>query len=60
MQAMSAEEKKAIEVQLLSDCKTKEGGTDADVQQMVNREHPTTPTGRCMSACIGESIGVVS
>lgn len=57
---MSEEEKKAIEVQLLNECKAKEGGSDADVQLMVNREHPTSPAGKCMSACIGEMIGVVS
>lgn len=60
MQAMSEEEKKAIETQLLNDCKVKEGGADSDLQLMLNREHPTSPAGKCMSACIAESIGLVS
>lgn len=57
---MTAEEKAELEKHLLGDCKAKEGGTDADVELMVKREHPTTHTGKCMSACIAEAIGVVS
>lgn len=57
---MTEEEKKAIEVQLLADCKAKEGGTDADVQSMTDRDHPTTKAAKCMSACVAETIGIVS
>lgn len=57
---MSEEEKKSIETQLLTECKAKEGGTDDDVAAMIKREHPSSKTGKCMAACIGETLGLVS
>lgn len=38
----------------------KESATDADVAAMLAHEPPTTQSGRCLSACIMETVGVVS
>lgn len=57
---MTQEEKNAVEAQLMAECKTKEGAADADVQSLTAREHPSTHSGKCLSACIMETIGVVS
>lgn len=57
---MSKEEQNAIAAQLAAGCKDTEGASDDDVAAMMAREHPTTKPGKCLIACIMETIGVVS
>lgn len=56
---MSVEERKAMEKSLLSECKTKEGASDADVTAAMAREMPATKPAKCMHACMVETIGLV-
>lgn len=42
------------------DCAAKEGATEADVQSAMAFKMPTTKTGKCLHACVGEAIKVVS
>lgn len=57
---MSPETRKQLEAQLAATCKGKEGATDEDVATLAAREHPTSQTGKCLSACMFETIGIVS
>jgi hypothetical protein len=45
---------------LLNYCKTQEGGTDADVDKMMEFKFPESDAGRCMIACVHEKMGIVS
>ena len=45
---------------LVDHCKTQEGGSDADVETMMNLKYPESDAGRCMIACIHEKMGFVS
>lgn len=56
---MSLDERKAMEKQLLNECKTKEGATDADVESILNRQLPTTQSAKCLNACLVETVGLV-
>lgn len=56
---MSPEDRKAMELSLANECKNKEGATDADVVSLVAREIPSTPTGKCLNACMVETAGLV-
>lgn len=56
---MTPDERKAIAAQLAATCKEKEGATDADVQVFAAHEHPTTHSGKCLTACVMETIGAV-
>lgn len=44
---------------MLNDCKIQEGGTDADIELIVNMNYPTTREGNCMVACAHEKMGIV-
>lgn len=59
IQSMSLEERKGMEQALVADCKTKEGGSDADEASVLARDMPTTPKAKCMSACVLETTGMV-
>ncbi|XP_070500103.1 general odorant-binding protein 19d-like [Chironomus tepperi] len=48
---------KEMAVMLLNHCKTQEGGTDADVEIMMNLKYPESANGLCMIACIHEKMG---
>lgn len=37
-----------------------EGASDADIQAAMSFKIPTTKPGKCLSACVGEKIKVVS
>lgn len=50
----------AMATQLANACKDKEGASDADVATFMARDPPTTQAGKCMCACVMETIGVVS
>lgn len=56
---MSPEERKSMEQALVADCKTKEGASDADAADVLAREVQTTPTGKCLNACVLETTGMV-
>lgn len=57
---MSPEERNAFAAQLAAGCKEKEGASDDDIAAVMARDQPTTTTGKCLVACIMETIGVVS
>lgn len=40
-------------------CQTKEGASDVDLQQLMQRELPSTHTAKCLHTCIMESIGLI-
>lgn len=44
---------------MASDCKTKEGASDDEVNGMINKELPTTQSAKCLNACMMEQFGVV-
>lgn len=56
---MSAEVKAEQEKKMISLCKEKEKGTDDDVKVLASREVPQTSTGKCMIACLQETLGLV-
>lgn len=41
-------------------CKAKEGVTEDDVHRMIAFAFPNTPSGKCLHACVQETIGIVS
>lgn len=45
---------------LLEECGKKEGATADDIANTLARKAPTTDAGKCLHACIGESLGLVS
>jgi len=45
---------------LVDHCKAQEGGSDADVETLMNLKYPESDAGRCMIACIHEKMGFVS
>lgn len=59
MHKMDPAAKLEHEKQLLELCKVKEHGTDGDVELMKARGVPTSATGKCVLACVQETIGVV-
>lgn len=48
-----------LEKKMLAECKERENATDADVDTVLERNFPTTSTGKCLLACVHETIGVV-
>lgn len=48
-----------MEMKLLAECQKKEGASDADVKELEARDVPTTPTGKCLHACVHETLGLV-
>lgn len=56
---MTAEEREAHRGKLANECKGKEGATDADLAEFTARDKPSTPTAKCLHACIGETLGFV-
>lgn len=56
---MTAEERKAMGASLMAECKAKESGTDADVNALLDHQIPTTKSGKCLAACLGETTGIV-
>lgn len=46
--------------ELIADCAEKEGGTPEDVKHILGRNMPTKKIHKCISACVGESVGLVS
>lgn len=56
---MSVDERKAKKEALVEQCKTKEGASDADAKVYLDNEVPTSHGGKCLGACIMETIGIV-
>lgn len=46
--------------QTIKDCAGKEGASDADVQEIFDRQPPSSHGGRCTIACVAETAGMVS
>lgn len=46
--------------QKIIECGAKEGASDADVQELIARNPPSTYAGKCTVACVVESGGMVS
>lgn len=45
---------------LTSECAAQESASDNDIKAALAFEMPTTKSGKCLEACIGEKTGVVS
>lgn len=46
--------------ELIADCAEKEGGTPDDVKHIIGRNLPANKVHKCINACVGESVGLVS
>lgn len=42
------------------DCAVKERATRDDIDDVLAFILPTTPAGKCLNACLGEKLGIVS
>lgn len=58
-QAIDEAEGKEMLKGMAAECKTKEGATDADVDDMVDKKLPSTKPAKCLNACMMEQFGVV-
>lgn len=45
---------------LLHDCAKRESASKADIAYLAERNPPSTREQKCMSACVGETVGLVS
>lgn len=59
LQALTPEQRKKIENQLIADCGKKEEVSEADVAAIMDRQLPSTRAGKCMHACMLETLGLV-
>lgn len=57
---ISYEKRREILVKSLTECKTKENGSDNDLARLLATEYPETLQGRCMIACVLEDFVIVS
>lgn len=57
---MSEEDKNSIKAKLGAECKAKEGASDADMAALAKHEDPPSKEGKCVVACVLETIGVVN
>lgn len=46
--------------QIVKGCASKEGASDADVNEVFALKPPSTISGKCLHACIGSTTGAVS
>lgn len=44
---------------VMKDCARKEGASKQDVGNVAGRNAPTNTIQKCLSACIGETVGLV-
>lgn len=58
LQAQSAEARKAEE--MLQRCETQEQVTENDIRDFLHQKRPSTTTGKCLHACLMETVGLVS
>lgn len=45
---------------MANECATKEGGTPADVAELLEHKPSSGRGGKCIRACLAETIGIVS
>lgn len=45
---------------VIAECGKKEGATDDDIAEAIAKKLPSTKSAKCMHACIGETVGIVS
>lgn len=55
----SEESKQKFEV-VAQECKSKEGVSDDEFVNLMARRDPATHEGKCLAACVFETIGMVS
>ncbi|XP_055300730.1 general odorant-binding protein 28a-like [Sitodiplosis mosellana] len=56
-QAISKEQVIEMFKKMAEECAGKEGATAADLQEAAEKKLPSTPSGKCMHACVLEKIG---
>lgn len=54
---MSKDERTVKGKEIIATCKAKEGSSDADEAEALVHKMPSTTGGKCIHACIGESLG---
>lgn len=54
------EKGREILVKSLTECKTKENGSEDELKRLLATEYPETSQGRCMIACSLEDFAIVS
>lgn len=59
-QAKTREEMKAKWQTLAAECQKSSGASDDDLEKIITHVKPETHEGKCMIACIFETMGVVS
>lgn len=59
-QAKTREEMKAKWIELATECQKTSGASDTELEKIIMHTKPETHEGKCMIACIFETIGVVS
>lgn len=57
---MSKEQRIDAFKKMANDCAITEGATNDDLAEIFARQIPTTKSGKCIAACLGETIGIVS
>lgn len=45
---------------IAKECAAKEGASDGDIQNAMAFKIPTTAPGKCLHACVGETMKLVS
>lgn len=45
---------------MATECATKEGASSADLDEVFAKKMPSTEPAKCLHACIGETMGIVS
>lgn len=56
---MTAAQRKKLEDRLIADCGAKEEVAESDVAAVMERQLPSTRAGKCMHACMIETLGLV-
>lgn len=46
-------------MQMAKECASKEGASQADVDEMAARKPASSKGGKCIRACISENVGIV-
>lgn len=45
---------------MAAECKEKTGASDAELEEMIDKNLPTTQPGKCLNACMMDQFGIVS
>lgn len=57
---MTKEERMEALKKMVEECATKEGASADDTAEVIAKKMPSNKGGKCVYACIGETLGVVS